>query len=161
MKKLVIGLLLLCMATFCFADTTYEIDTKYGKEQVVIPDGYTAEEVLLIVAKNYYELNYEHTELEKSVEGLNATINDYIEQNRSLREKYNSILVKYDNLVKEIESYGRWSNFKGFVSGSVTYNFKDTYGFGISAGMFLFNKTLLTIGVNFPFSLGVGVGFVI
>lgn len=161
MKKLVIGLLLLCMTAFCFADTVYEIDTEYGKEQVIIPDGYTAEEVLLIVAKNYYELNHEHTELEESVEKLNDTINDYIEQNRSLREKYTNILVKYDNLVKEIEGYGRLSNFKGYVGGSFTYDFKETYGFGISAGMFLFNETLLTVGVNFPFSIGVGVGFVI
>ena len=113
MKKLVIGLLLLFTAAFCFADTIYEIDTKYGKEQVVIPDGYTAEEVLLIVAKNYYELNHEHTELEESVEKLNATIDNYIEQNRELRERYNALIVKYDNLIKEIESYGRLSNFKG------------------------------------------------
>ena len=161
MKKLVIGLLLLCVAAFCFADTTYEIDTKYGKEQVVIPDGYTAEEVLLIVAKNYYELNYEHTELEESVEKLNATIDNYIEQNRELRERHNALIVKYDNLVKEIESYGRLSNFKGYVGGTFTYDFKDTYGGGITAGMFLFNKTLLSVSVYFPFIVGVSVGFVI
>ena len=153
--------LLLCLAGCLWADTIYEIDTKYGKEQVVIPDGYTAEEVLLIVAKNYYELNHEHEELIIKAEELDKSVNSYIEANRELRDKYLKILADYDNLVKEVESYGKWSNFKGFVSGSVTYDFKETYGFGISAGMFLFNKTLLTVGVNFPFSIGVGVGFVI
>ena len=138
-----------------------DIDTKYGKEQVVIPDGYTAEEVLLIVAKNYYELNHEHEELLIKAEELNNSLAEYVELNKSLREKYDALILDYDSLVKKVESYGRWSNFKGFVNGSVTYNFKDTYGFGISAGMFLFNKTLLTIGVNFPFSIVVGVGFVI
>lgn len=161
MKKIVIGLLLLCIASFCLADTVYEIDTKYGKEQVVIPEGYTEKDVLLIVAKNYYELNYEHTELEESVEKLNSTIETYIEQNRELRNKYTDILVKYDNLVKEIESYGRLSNFKGYLGGSFTYDFKETYGFGITAGMFLFNKTLISISINSPFTVGVSVGFVI
>lgn len=153
--------LLLCLVGCLWATTTYDIDTKYGKEQVVIPDGYTAEEVLLIVAKNYYELNHEHEELIVKAEELDKSVSSYIEANRELRDKYLKILADYDNLVKEVEAYGKWSNFKGFVSGSVTYDFKDTYGFGISAGMFLFNKTLLTVGVNFPFSIGVGVGFVI
>ena len=153
--------LLLCLVGCLWAATTYDIDTKYGKEQVVIPDGYTAEEVLLIVAKNYYELNHEHEELLVKAEELDKSVSSYIEANRELRDKYLKILADYDNLVKEVEAYGKWSNFKGFVSGSVTYDFKDTYGFGISAGMFLFNKTLLTVGVNFPFSIGVGVGFVI
>ena len=161
MKKLVVGLLLLCMAAFCFAETIYEIDTKYGTRQVVIPDGYTTEEVLLIVAKNYYELDYEHTELEESVEVLNTTIETYIEQNRDLREKYNELITEYDNLVSEIEGYGKLSNFSGFVGGSFTYNFKDTYGFGITAGVFLFNKTLISLSVNSPFTVGVSVGFVI
>ena len=153
--------LLLCLVGCLWAATTFDIDTKYGKEQVVIPDGYTAEEVLLIVAKNYYELNHEHEELLIKAEELNNSLAEYVELNKSLREKYDALILDYDSLVKKVESYGRWSNFKGFVNGSVTYNFKDTYGFGISAGMFLFNKTLLTIGVNFPFSIGVGVGFVI
>lgn len=161
MKKFIIGLLLLCVASFCFADTVYEIDTKYGKEQVIIPDGYTEKDVLLIIAKNYYELNYEHTELEESVEKLNTTIETYIEQNKDLRDKYSNLIIKYDDLVKEIESYGKWSNFQGFVGGSFTYDFKDTYGFGVTAGMFLFNKTLISISVNSPFTVGVSVGFVI
>jgi len=152
--------LLLCLAGCLWADTIYEIDTKYGKEQVVIPDGYTAEDVLIIVAKNYYELNHEHEELLAEVESLNASVNEYIELNRELRERHNALIVKYDNLVIEVEKYGKWSNFKGFVSGSVTYNFKDTYGGGITAGMFLFNKTLLSVSVYFPFVVGMSVGFV-
>ena len=160
-KVLIMTLLMLLVGSFSvWADTTYEIETKYGVEQVIIPDGYTAEEVLLIVAKNYYELNHEHEELLTEVESLNASVKEYIEANRELREKYLKTLNDYDTLVKDLEKYNKWSNFQGFVGGAINYDFKDTYGFGIKAGMFLFNKTLMTIGVSFPFSVEVGVGFV-
>ena len=35
----------------------YEVDTKYGTKTVVVPNGYTTDEVLCQIAKSYYELS--------------------------------------------------------------------------------------------------------
>lgn len=160
-KMIVATLLLLLVGSFSvWAETTYEIETKYGVEQLIIPDGYTVEDVLLIVAKNYYELDHEHDELLSKVDSLESSVKDYIEMNRKLREEYAKIIVDYDKLIKDLEGYARLSNFQGFVGAGGTYDFKKNFGLELELGMLLFNKFLLSVEVNFPFTLGLSVGFI-
>ena len=84
MKKLIVFILVMMLAVPVFA-TSYEIMTDRGKQEVVVPDGYDPLDVLLIIAQNYYNLNYKYEEIVIDYEKLTDKANSYIEANNQLR----------------------------------------------------------------------------
>ena len=104
MKRIIILLfIILLSASSIMADTVYEIDTEYGKEKVVIPDGYTEKDVLLKVAKAYYELNHDAEILKNQLQETTESCESYLSENKSLREKYNDLITDYDVLIKKLD----------------------------------------------------------
>lgn len=166
MKKVIFIVLIAILGCFSLlASTTYEIDTKYGKEKVVIPDGYTEKDVLLEVAKAYYEQNHDMKDIQSQLDSLTETAESYIEENASLRAKYQDLIQDYDVLIKRLEQKAKLGWLKGFVGANYSKQ-KGYDGVGLSVGALLFNKVLLNSSVSYLtkdssllFSLGIGVLF--
>ena len=66
----------------------YEVDTKYGTKTVVVPNGYTTDEVLCQIAKSYYELSGDFDILTVQYEELSSEVKDYIAKNEEPRLSY-------------------------------------------------------------------------
>ena len=60
MKKFLICIILSTVSLMCFSGTSYVVNTSQGEKSVVVPDGMTCEDVMLTLAKNYYEISYEY-----------------------------------------------------------------------------------------------------
>ena len=145
------------------AETVYTIDTEYGQEQVVVPDGYTDTDVLLIVAKAYYEQTHEIEELKSQIENLTESSDNYISENKALRLKYDDLIKDYDVLVKRLEQRNMLSWIKGYA-GLMYSPYKDNPGIGLDAGVLLFSTVLVKASANYFMSdgslcIGIGAGF--
>lgn len=147
----------------CFADTVYTIDTDYGEKTVVIPDGYTEKDVLLIIAKNYYELNEEDKQLKEKINELNIQVTEYITENQSLREKNTSLTENYSQLLKKYETLNSMGFIRGFVVGGLSYtigqNSKVSSG-GVDVGLILGDSFIFKCGINYPWRVDFGIGVV-
>lgn len=144
------------------ASQEYIIDTKYGTEKVIIPDGYSLEDVLLKVATAYYEQNHEYNELQDKVNKLTDSTSLYIEDNKALRTKYNNLVQDYDLLVKKIESYNNMGGFiRGFAGAHYLRDFNNnSNGGGINLGVILWNRVMLEAGLNYPWGMSIGASYV-
>ena len=163
MKKIIILLITLMFIVPCFADTTYTIDTDYGEKTVVVPDGYTDKDVLLIITKNYYELNEEDKQLKEKITELNTQVTDYISENQSLREKNTTLTENYAQLLKKYETLNSMGFIRGFVGGGLSYtvgqNSKVSSG-GLNAGIIIGDSFMFSCGVNYPWRVDFGIGVV-
>lgn len=106
MKKLIVFILVMMLAVPVFA-TSYEIMTDRGKQEVVVPDGYDPLDVLLIIAQNYYNLNYKYEEIVIDYEKLTDKANSYIEANNQLRANYCALESKFEDLSKAFENLSK------------------------------------------------------
>lgn len=106
MKKLIVFILVMMLAVPVFA-TSYEIMTDKGKQEVVVPDGYDPLDVLLIIAQNYYNLNYKYEEIVIDYEKLTDKANSYIEANNQLRANYCALESKFEDLSKAFENLSK------------------------------------------------------
>lgn len=163
MRKIVLIVLMALLYTPVFSDITYEINTKYGKEQVVIPDGYTEKDVLLKLAEAYYEQDHDIKELEEEITNLIKASEDYISENKSLRLKYEDLIKDYDVLVNRLNLRNNLNWFKGYIG--VQYSpYKGQPGLGATIGSLLFNKVFISATANYyvadstlGFSIGAGI----
>lgn len=156
MKKIFILLLLLLTLIPLYSETVYNVETAYGNKTVVIPDGYTDKEVLLIIAKSYYELNEEQKQLTEEYENLKSLLSEYKDINTSLRNLNSELQNNYDSLIKKLETLNSMGIVKGLVGGHLSF-FNNVSGGGLDLGIILFDTYMLNVGVNYPLSFSVGV----
>ncbi len=161
MKRVILAVLVLMVATWAFAATTYEIETKYGTRTVVIPDGYSAEDVLLIVAKNYYELNEDYTSLQQSAKELAETADSYIAANTELRTSYDTLVSDYEILTDKLNTLSKLKPVTYFVFGNVLLNFDNVIdGAELDLGLSFFESVSIKMGISFrnPSKIGLSLG---
>lgn len=150
MKKLIVFILVMMLAVPVFA-TSYEIMTDKGKQEVVVPDGYDPLDVLLIIAQNYYNLNYKYEEIVVDYEKLTDKANSYIEANNQLRANYYALESKFEdlskafeNLSKEYSKATRSDLIKSQVGFQLGYNpFVQKLNIGMTYGAVLMEKVNL------------------
>ena len=150
MKKLIVFILVMMLAVPVFA-TSYEIMTDRGKQEVVVPDGYDPLDVLLIIAQNYYNLNYKYEEIVIDYEKLTDKANSYIEANNQLRANYCALESKFEdlskafeNLSKEYSKTTRIDLIKSQVGFQLGYNpFVQKLNIGMTYGAVLMEKVNL------------------
>ena len=150
MKKLIVFILVMMLAVPVFA-TSYEIMTDKGKQEVVVPDGYDPLDVLLIIAQNYYNLNYKYEEIVIDYEKLTDKANSYIEANNQLRANYCALESKFEDLSKAFENLSKEYSkatkidlIKSQVGFQLGYNpFVQKLNIGITYGAVLMEKVNL------------------
>ena len=150
MKKLIVFILVMMLAVPVFA-TSYEIMTDRGKQEVVVPDGYDPLDVLLIIAQNYYNLNYKYEEIVIDYEKLTDKANSYIEANNQLRANYCALESKFEDLSKAFENLSKEYSkatkidlIKSQVGFQLGYNpFVQKLNIGMTYGAVLMEKVNL------------------
>ena len=150
MKKLIVFILVMMLAVPVFA-TSYEIMTDRGKQEVVVPDGYDPLDVLLIIAQNYYNLNYKYEEIVIDYEKLTDKVNSYIEANNQLRANYCALESKFEDLSKAFENLSKEYSkatkidlIKSQVGFQLGYNpFVQKLNIGMTYGAVLMEKVNL------------------
>ena len=150
MKKLIVFILVMMLAVPVFA-TSYEIMTDRGKQEVVVPDGYDPLDVLLIIAQNYYNLNYKYEEIVVDYEKLTDKANSYIEANNQLRANYCALESKFEDLSKAFENLSKEYSkatkidlIKSQVGFQLGYNpFVQKLNIGMTYGAVLMEKVNL------------------
>lgn len=164
MKKIIVILMVLIASLSAFASVTYEIETKYGTRTVVVPDGYTAEDVLLIVAKNYYELNEDYESLQQSAKELAETAESYISANAELRTSYDKLVSDYEILTDKLNTLSKLKPITYFVFGNVLFNFDSVIdGAELDLGLSFFESISIKMGISFrntsKIGLSLGIGY--
>lgn len=157
MKKILILLLLFLTLAPIYSETTYTVETAYGNKTVIVPDGYTEKDVLLIIAKAYYELNEEQKQLITEYENLKTQLNEYKETNTSLRNLNSELQNNYDSLVKKLETLNSMGVIKGLVGGHLSF-FNSVSGGGIDLGLIISDTYMVNISVNYPLTFSIGLG---
>ena len=169
MKKLIVFILAMMLAVPVFA-TSYEIMTDKGKQEVVVPDGYDPLDVLLIIAQNYYNLNYKYEEIVIDYEKLTDKANSYIEANNQLRANYCALESKFEDLSKAFENLSKEYSkatkidlIKSQVGFQLGYNpFVQKLNIGMTYGAVLMEKVNLLSSIvaelGDPPSLSVSLG---
>ena len=155
MKKLIVFILVMLLAVPVFA-TSYEIMTDKGKHEVVVPDGYDPLDVLLIIAQNYYNLNYKYEEIVIDYEKLTDKANSYIEANNQLRANYCALESKFEDLSKAFENLSKEYSkatkidlIKPQVGFQLGYNpFVQKLNIGMTYGAVLMEKVNLLSSIN-------------
>lgn len=157
MKKILILLLLFLTLAPIYSETTYTVETAYGDKTVIVPDGYTEKDVLLIIAKAYYELNEEQKQLTTEYENLKTQLNEYKETNSSLRNLNSELQNNYDSLVKKLETLNSMGVIKGLVGGHLSF-FDRVFGGGLDLGLIILDTYMVNISVNYPLTFSIGLG---
>ena len=155
MKKLIVFILVMMLAVPVFA-TSYDIMTDRGKQEVVVPDGYDPLDVLLIIAQNYYNLNYKYEEIVIDYEKLTDKANSYIEANNQLRANYCALESKFEDLSKAFENLSKEYSkatkidlIKSQVGFQLGYNpFVQKLNIGMTYGAVLMEKVNLLSSIN-------------
>lgn len=169
MKRLLMIVSITLVVLFSVFPTTYTIDTKYGEREVVVPDGYTDKDVLLIVAKNYYEQTEDFTALQTKAEELTQQVDQYVSENQKLRDEYNDLFSLYERLVSKYQTLNSINWLKGYIGGEIGYSIdQKVSGFQIDLGGVLFEDYLIKAGLGFnfnssirdSFTLSIGFGYV-
>ena len=153
MKKLLCMIMvLLTLTNMVYAGQTFEIDTAYGIKTVVIPDGYTAEEVLCQVAKAYYELNEEHKELIIQYQELSEEVKGYIKSNEDLRTEYLYLQEQYQTLVSLQNKDSLMDNFRLYMTVDSSLN-NTSLSVGTSVGIILLENFMMGGGLRINTSM--------
>lgn len=143
-----------------YADSVYNIDTKYGVKQVVVPTGATDLEVLKLLAKNYYELSYEHDVLLEDYKKATSDTNDYITENQKLRLRYDDLIQDYELLSKKYGSLFKSKYFKSYISVNAGFDDNKLSSGGISLGVIMNDKVTIGCGLQYPLELRISAGYV-
>lgn len=161
MKKLLILLLVFLSCLPVFADTVYEIETSHGIQQVVIPDGYTAVDVLLKISQAYYELNWDYEELSEKAAQLSEDIKSYIEENNQLQADYKALTADYELLVAELKRLSKLTPVSGIIGLGFGYYEAKVYP-SLSLGVELYERFSLITSIhliNLKPAIGIGVNY--
>jgi hypothetical protein len=113
--------LLMCVGTVCAEDTVYTVETSKGIYDVVVPEGMTDKDVLLEIAKAYYELDFKYDELDKSSKELANEVKSYVAENQALRDKYSSLDSKYQALIANYKKYTKPKSIVGLLGADLNF----------------------------------------
>lgn len=146
MKKILCFLLICILVIETVSAIEYKIDTKYGTKTVVVPTGYTTEEVLCQIAKAYYELDEDFDVLTAQYEGVSEEVKEYITKNEELRFSYETLQKQYQTLVSLQNKESLLGNFGFYVSMDSTFN--RNFSIGLKGGILLAKKVMLGGGLR-------------
>ena len=149
MKKFLICIILSMIPLMCFSGTSYVINTSQGEKSVVVPDGMTCEDVMLTLAKNYYEISYEYDSALEELDNLKSEVLSYIEENKSLRESRAQLEKDYQDLVKKQDKLLRKQNFLMYIKPSAVFGGYRTTGLSASLGFILNTSSMVEAGLTF------------
>lgn len=146
------------------ASTIYEVETNRGAQQVVIPDNMTETDVLLYLAKSYYNLYYDYEDLKEQTSVLTDQVSSYISFNQELRSQYESLLTSYEELTSLYKKALKSQTLKASIGANIDFNLPlNLSRVNLTVGAFLFEKfnIFTSIGYNIiePHSLIYGIGF--
>ena len=165
MKKLLcIMMIFLALGGALYSEQIFEVDTKYGVKTVVVPDGYSTEEVLCQIAKAYYELDEDYDTLTIQYEDLAEEVKEYIKDNEELRFSYDTLQKQYQSLVSLQNKDSLMDNFRLYLSMNSSLN-RGFPSMGVNGGTVLFDKLMLGGGLRFtptessPLQIVVEIGF--
>ena len=148
MKKLLcIMMIFLSLGGTLYSYQSFNVDTKYGVKTVVVPNGYSTEEVLCQIAKAYYELDEDYNTLTIQYEDLSEEIKEYIKDNEELRFSYDTLQKQYQSLVSLQNKDSTLDNFRLYLSMDSSLTNKFPF-MGVSGGMVLFDKLMLGGGLR-------------
>ena len=149
MKKLLcIMMMFLAFGGALYSEQIFEVDTKYGVKTVVVPDGYSTEEVLCQIAKAYYELDEDYDTLTIQYEDLAEEVKEYIKDNEELRFSYDTLQKQYQSLVSLQNKDSLMDNFRLYLSMNSSLN-RGFPSMGVSGGTVLFDTLMLGGGLRF------------
>ena len=149
MKKLLcIMMMFLALGGALYSEQVFEVDTKYGVKTVVVPDGYSTEEVLCQIAKAYYELDEDYDTLTIQYEDLAEEVKEYIKDNEELRFSYDTLQKQYQSLVSLQNKDSLMDNFRLYLSMNSSLN-RGFPSMGVNGGTVLFDKLMLGGGLRF------------
>ena len=149
MKKLLcIMMIFLSLGGALYSEQIFEVDTKSGIKTVVVPDGYSTEEVLCQIAKAYYELDEDYDTLTIQYEDLSEEIKEYIKDNEELRFSYDTLQKQYQSLVSLQNKDSLMDNFRLYLSMNSSLN-RGFPSMGVNGGTVLFDKLMLGGGLRF------------
>ena len=151
MKKFLICIILLMIPLMCFSGTSYVVDTSQGEKSVVVPDGMTCEDVMLTLAKNYYEISYEYDSVLEELGNLKSEVLSYIEENKSLRESRAQLEKDYQDLTKKQDKLLSKQNFLVYIKPSAIFSGYETSGLGASLGFILGTSSMIEVGCAFEY----------
>ena len=151
MKKFLICIILLMIPLMCFSGTSYVVDTSQGEKSVVVPDGMTCEDVMLTLAKNYYEISYEYDSALEELDNLKSEVLSYIEENKSLRESRAQLEKDYQDLAEKQDKLLSKQNFLVYIKPSAIFNGYETSGLGVSLGFILGTSSMIEVGCAFEY----------
>jgi hypothetical protein len=149
MKKLAGFVLSLMIALPLCASTTYYVSTNRGEQPVVIPDNSTEHDVLLALASSYYNLNDDYENLKVKINDLTTSLNSYIEENKQLRSKYDSLIVDYDLMIKKYQQLYSTEFFKGIAGVSTTFDNSSIDTASIQLGALFLEKIGATASIGY------------
>lgn len=137
---------------------TYEVETKYGVRDVVIPEGHSELQVLLTLAQYYYELDHEYNDLTHRVKELLSEIDEYKSVVSKYSDEMSELDTKYKKLIKDYDTLLKAENpairFLAGVNAEL-----DSIGVGV--GIQLLDKIQVTAFLNGLSRVQVGVTAVI
>ena len=151
MKKFLICIILSMISLACFSGTSYIVDTSQGQKSVVVPDGMTCEDVMLTLAKNYYEISYEYDSVLEELGNLKSEVLSYIEENKSLRESRAQLEKDYQDLTKKQDKLLSKQNFLVYIKPSAIFKGYETSGLGASLGFILGTSSMIEVGCTFEY----------
>ena len=149
MKKILcIMMMFLALGGALYSEQIFEVDTKYGVKTVVVPDGYSTEEVLCQIAKAYYELDEDYDTLTIQYEDLAEEVKEYIKDNEELRFSYDTLQKQYQSLISLQNKDSLMDNFRLYLSMNSSLN-RGFPSMGVNGGTVLFDKLMLGGGLRF------------
>ena len=141
-------MIFLALGGALYSEQIFEVDTKYGVKTVVVPDGYSTEEVLCQIAKAYYELDEDYDTLTIQYEDLAEEVKEYIKDNEELRFSYDTLQKQYQSLVSLQNKDSLMDNFRLYLSMNSSLN-RGFPSMGVNGGTVLFDKLMLGGGLRF------------
>ena len=135
----------------CFSDTVYKVNTSQGEKTVVVPTGMTCEDVMLTLAKNYYEISYEYDSTLEDLSDLKSEVEAYVEENKTLRESRAQLEKDYQDLTKKQDKLLSKQNFLVYIKSSAIFNGYETSGLGASLGFILGTSSMIEVGCAFEY----------
>ena len=141
-------MMFLALGGALYSEQIFEVDTKYGVKTVVVPDGYSTEEVLCQIAKAYYELDEDYDTLTIQYEDLAEEVKEYIKDNEELRFSYDTLQKQYQSLVSLQNKDSLMDNFRLYLSMNSSLN-RGFPSMGVNGGTVLFDKLMLGGGLRF------------
>lgn len=151
MKKILACIILLMIPLMCFSGTVYKVNTSYGEKTVVVPEGMTCEDVMLTLAKNYYEISYEYDSILEDLNSLKSEVETYVEENKALRESRAQLEEDYQDLTKKQDKLLHKQNFLIYMKPSVIFDGYRTSGLNASLGFILNTSSMIEAGFTFEY----------